>query len=205
MILLCAWVLSAFPELRAGEEKPGSPDSFFAAVATVKSLSCRFSQEQAIRGLSRPIRLTGSYHMTREGDLAWIVRSPMRFYCVIRNGKLTSWDAEAGRERSIDLKEHPAFSVMIDMMKDFFAGRISVTKDYRCTLLSAHKILLIPAPHNPLAGNVAEIGITLSADRRSITVIEIAACGGDRTTMRFEEIVLDRPIPESVWKNGAER
>ena len=201
LILFLIFCLSA-DFLCAGSEKLPEVNAFFKKMENVTTLSCHFSQEQQIAGLKQPIRLHGRFYMTGQGDLAWIVRAPVRFYCIIRKGRLTTWDGETAARREIDLKEHPAFSTMIGMMKDFFAGRIKVDRDYKCTLVSAVKIKLIPLKHSPLAGNVAQIEITLSPDRRHISVVRISGCNGDRNTMHFKNVVLDASIPESVWKNG---
>lgn len=193
------------PSYANSREKLPDADSFFKGLESVRSLSCRFQQEQFIKGLRRPIRLRGSFYMTKEGDLAWIVKEPVRFYCIIRKDKLATWDAESDSRREIDLKDHPAFSLMIKMMKDFFAGKIRVTGGYRCTVVSAEKILLHPLKHNPLSGNVEKIEMSLSAGRRSISSIMITSGSGDRNRMSFGNIVLDAPIPGSVWKKGAEK
>ena len=89
-------------------------------------------------------------------------------------------------------------------MKQFFAGKIAVSEDYKCRILSAEKIILKPLKHTMLAGNISEIDITLSPDRRSITMIKILSCNGDRSILRFKNTVLDVPVPGSVWKNGEE-
>lgn len=188
--------------MNAEEKKVPAANSFFREMGTVKTLSCTFIQEQFIAGLKNPIRLTGRYYMTNHGDLAWIVEQPIRFYCVIHQGKLTSWDSESGDKKSIDLKDHPAFSTMISMMKNFFAGKILVEKDYRCQVRSKREITLQPLKHNPLSDNVTKVEITLSADRRNITEVRIFIRNGDRNIMRFQNAVLDKDIPESVWKNG---
>ena len=194
--------LSLLLPVLSGKEAAQEADAFFAPLSTVKSLSCRFTQEQKIRGLAHPILLTGRFCMTGKGDLAWIVETPVKFYCVIRGDLLRSWDAESGKERSVDLKDHPAFSLMIDMMKKFFSGKISVTKDYSCTVKDKRTITLIPASHNPLSGNVSRIEITLSPDGKSIASMKTLAVSGDETALSFKETVLDKPIPESIWKEG---
>ena len=191
--------------VNAGGRKVPAADSFFREMGTVKTLSCNFVQEQFIAGLKNPIRLTGHYYMTSKGDLAWIVEQPIRFYCVIYRGKLTSWDSESGDKKSLDLKDHPAFSTMIGMMKDFFAGKIQVEKDYQCLVKSECEIILNPKKHNPLSDNVSRVEIMLSADRRSIAEVRIFTRNGDKNIMRFLNAVLDKTIPESVWKNGAVR
>ena len=140
--------------------------------------------------------------MNNTGDLAWIVYTPVRFYCIIYKGKLSSWDMESDTRRVIDLKDHPAFAAMINMMQDFFAGRISIEKDYQYSIINAEKIVLTPRKHSPLAESVKHIDITLFADRRSIRCIRIGTCNGDSNTMTFSNAVLDKPVPETVWGNG---
>lgn len=196
--------LLLFTGLVAGTDaaKVYNADSFFRDMAAVKTLSCSFVQEQRIAGLRNPIRLTGRFYMNDAGDLAWIVRTPVRFYCIIHNGKLSSWDMESDTRRVINLKEHPAFSTMINMMRDFFAGRISIEKDYQYSIVSARKIMLSPRKHSPLAENVKNIAISLSADRRSIENVKIDSCSGDSNTMYFSNTALNKLIPESVWLNG---
>lgn len=202
LLLLSIWTI--FNISAGGKDLPDA-DSFFSGLGSVKTLSCHFEQEQLIRGLRRPLRLKGRFYMTYKGDLAWIVLSPIRFYCVIYGGKLTSWDAESDKKRSIDLKEHPAFSSMIAMMKNFFAGKLSPSKDYRCSVKSAVKIVMVPLKHSPLAKDVLRIEISLSPDRRSIAMLKVSAANGDSNTMYFRNIVLDAPVPETVWKNGDSR
>ena len=203
--LLLLSLLSVVSALCGAEKKLPDANSFFKGLESVETLSCDFVQEQFISGLKRPIRLSGSYYMTKHGNLAWIVKKPISFYCVIYNGKLSSWDAESNDKKVISLKDHPAFSTMINMMKDFFAGRISVEKDYQCTVVSAEKIILVPLTHTPLAGNVKKIDITLAADKRSISEVRILAGNGDRNVMYFKNSVLDMPIPASVWTDGVAR
>lgn len=204
IIAAAIFLFSVIYSLHAGNAKLPDADIFFKKMETVKTQSCDFSQEQQIAGLKRPICLNGRFHMDHKGNLAWIVKSPVRFFCIIYNGRLTSWDGETDTKKTIDINDHPAFSTMIDMMKNFFAGKISVKKDYRSRVVSEEKIILKPLKHTMLAGNVSEIEITLSPDRRSITVIRILSSNGDCSTMHFKNTVLDAPIPGSIWKNGEE-
>ena len=204
IIAFAVLLFSASLPLHAGNKNLPAADTFFKKLETVKSQSCDFSQEQRIAGLRKPVCLNGRFHMDNKGNLAWIVKNPVRFFCIIYNGRLTSWDGETDTKRTIDINDHPAFSTMIDMMKKFFAGKISVEKDYRSRIISAEKIILEPLKHTMLAGNVSKIEITLSADRRSIEVIRILSTNGDCSTMHFRNTVLDAPVPDSVWKNGEE-
>lgn len=179
-----------------------SEKDFFKKMTKVQTLSCDFSQEQFIAGLKNPIRMTGCFYMTNDGNIAWIVRHPIRFYCIIYNQKLTSWDAESTNKKVIDLQDHPAFLTMIGMMKNFFAGKIELKKDYNAVVLSRHKIVLHPLKHNPLSDNVSRIQIVLSSERHSISMIEILFSNGDRNVMRFENIMIDKPIPHHIWTTG---
>ena len=175
---------------------------FFKKMEGVQTLSCDFSQEQFIAGLKNPIRMTGCFYMTHTGNLAWIVKHPIRFHCIIYNQKLTSWDSESANKKVIDLKDHPAFLTMISMMKDFFAGKIQLQKDYDGIVHSSHKITLRPLKHNPLSDNVSQIEIVLSSDRRSISVVKIFFINRDSTVMRFENIMIDKTIQHRIWTTG---
>lgn len=185
--------------------QPVPVEDFFKKMAGVQTLSTDFLQEQFISGLKNPIRMTGSFYMTNKGNIAWIVKQPIRFYCIIYKEKLSSWDAESGSKKTIDLKDHPAFLTMVTMMKDFFAGKIQLQKDYASTLISSCRIRLRPLKHNPLAGNVSQIEILLSADRRTISFVEIGFSNGDRNVMRFKNIAVDKEIPRKVWSTGENR
>lgn len=202
LTILLTVLCGMLPVVCSGAEKVPEANAFFKKLETVTTLSCHFTQEQLIAGFKQPLRLNGRFYMTRKGDLAWIVREPVKFFCIIRNGRLTTWDGETSTRREIDLKEYPAFSAMLGMMKEFFAGRIRVDRDYKCSVISNVKIDLVPLKHSPMAGNASRIEITLSPDRRNISVVRITGRNGDRNTMYFKNAVLDAPIPESVWKNG---
>ena len=52
---------------------------------------------------------------------------------------------------------------------------------------------------------MSQIEILLSADRRTISFVEIGFSNGDRNVMRFKNIAVDKEIPRKVWSTGENR
>lgn len=201
--LLTALLLGAFAVLRAE-----TPDEFFARasakMAETASLRTDFVQLKRLKAFRKPLKITGELCMDRSGRFAWHVKTPIRYSCVIADGKLRQWDADTGKLLTLDVESNPGLQYLARSLAAFFSGDFGeMRKDFDAVSASPDVPCgeMRPKEGVPAASFIRNIRFffedsSLSALRRVV----IAECSGDETDIEFLSSVRNQPIPEEKWR-----
>lgn len=208
--LLCLSWISMHVQASANQQDSGAVDKLEEVlsriedkVSRMESLRADFVQEKHLAILDKPIVLKGTLFMEKPNLFAWHVEHPLRYSMVVEGGVIRQWDEDTEQVQKISLGKNPAFKMMIQQMRDWFSGTYRpMLAEYRVSLLENDPITLEFIPlDNALARQVIErVTITFAGDERYIQQIQIVERGGDRTLLKFVDILLNAPIAPSAWE-----
>ena len=103
---------SAQPEAKTPETgvKAAAPDpaELLLNIANFRTLRTNFVQTKHLKAFKKPMVLNGELCLDRAGKrFAWHVEKPLRYSCIIANGKLTQWDADSDKTVSVPFSKYP--------------------------------------------------------------------------------------------------
>ena len=196
MILFLFFSLSA---LMAAEPL----DSLKANLKKIKTFQAGFIQKKTIISLRHTISAEGEIALERSGRMAWRVRKPIHYLCLITDNSLTQWDADSGQMIRLDAKNNPALKFLLESMKNYFSGNFAeMEKDFRITLPDQKTIRLVPKQGTVTANFIEKLEFTPSPGAECIDRVVIYEKGGDLTRIEYKNIRINQNIPAEKWKSG---
>ena len=208
--LLCLFWVSTHVQASGNEQDSGTTDKLDSVlsriedkVSRMETLRAEFVQEKHLAILDRPIVLTGLLFMEKPDLFAWHVEHPLRYSMVIEGEVLRQWDEDTDQVHKISLGKNPAFKMVIQQMRDWFSGSYRpMLAEYTVSVFENDPIALAFVPlDSALARQVIErVTITFAGDERYIHQVQIVERGGDRTLLKFVDILLNAPIAPSAWE-----
>lgn len=185
-----------------------TPEEFFTLasgkMAETTTLRSEFVQIKRLKAFRKPLKITGELCMDRTGRFAWHVKTPIRYSCVIAEGKLRQWDADTGKILTLDVDSNPGLQYLARSLAGFFSGDFTeLGKDFEAVSVSPDRLSgeMRPRQGVPAANFIRSIRFvftddTLSALRRVV----IAESSGDETDIEFIASVRNQPVPEEKWR-----
>ena len=89
--LLAAFTVCAAPPSAQFREK------LAANLGKVETVEAAFIQNRRLKSLDMTLAITGRLALEKGKRMAWLVREPMRYMCVISEQGLAQWDAIPAR------------------------------------------------------------------------------------------------------------
>lgn len=184
-----------------------SPDDFFTRasgkMAETTSLRSEFVQVKRLKAFRKPLKITGELCMDRTGRFAWHVKTPIRYSCVIADGKLRQWDADTGKTLTLDMDSNPGLQYLARSLAGFFSGDFTeMKKDFDAVSVSSDGLSgeMQPRQGVPAANFIRSIRFFFEDDSLSaLRRVVIDECSGDETDIEFLSPVRNQPIPEEKW------
>ncbi len=173
------------------------------AMADVKTVKTRFVQEKKMALFNHPLITRGSIWVEPPAHLLWRVDSPMRYALAIDGQRARQWDGETGKTMSMSLDGNPVFSAVTEQLNAWFGGRYGMlAQDYDIAQqsVSPAAFVFVPKPSAPSAKMLKSVTVVFREDARYIASIQIDDCGGDVTTLKFEETEINVPLDPEAWE-----
>ncbi|MCF6175203.1 MAG: outer membrane lipoprotein carrier protein LolA [Victivallaceae bacterium] len=184
-----------------------TPETQFMArveqqLGQIKTLQVDFEQQRTLKLLKNKAIFTGKIFMEAPGKLAWHVYKPIRYSCIINGDIMTQWDADSNEVTTINAKKIGALQLVIRQLQYWFAGNFTaLNSDFESkVMINTQQIEFIPKASTPPARFIKKIIVTLKKDLSYIKKIVIYEEGGDTMTMLFAKTIINKPLPDNVWK-----
>lgn len=168
------------------------------------SVNANFKQVKKLKAFRMPLTITGELCMDRTGKFAWHVYTPVRYSCIIRDGKLMQWDADTGKTYTLSLKSNAGLRYLAQSLRNYFSGNfMEMKKDFTPVAWTKDQYLVMqPKAGIPAATFIKEIRFRFSKDFRSLEQVKIQETTGDLADITFTEMKLNQSIPEAKWRPG---
>lgn len=191
-------------ETPEAEAVPATPDTaeLLANIANFKTLRTKFVQTKRLKAFKKPMVLNGELCLDRPGKrFAWHVEKPLRYSCIIANGKLTQWDADSGKTVSVPFSKYPMLEMLSDAMTAFASGDVkALEKDFEAASDKDGTIVLKPRSERFAASLITEVELTLDDTKTKIVKVRASEKNGDVTELVYSDSIFDSDIPDTLWQ-----
>ena len=178
-------------------------DSLKKNLEYLKTFQADFVQDKTIASLQYTMRAVGEIALERSGRMAWRVRTPIHYLCLITDSSLTQWDADSGQTIRLDAENSPALKFLLESMINCFSGNFSeMEKDFRITIPDPKTIRLVPQKGTAASNFIQKLEFTTSPGAECIERVTVYEAGGDITRIEYKNIRINREIPAEKWKSG---
>ena len=197
---------AAQPEVEARETvvKADAPDpaELLLNIANFRTLRTKFVQTKRLKAFKKPMVLNGELCLDRVGKrFAWHVEKPLRYSCIIANGKLTQWDEDSDKTVSVPFSKYPLLEMLSDAMTAFASGDVkALEKDFEAAPGKDGSILLKPRSERFAASLITEVELFLDDTKTKIVKVIATEKSGDVTELVYTDSVFDSDIPDSLWQ-----
>jgi len=173
-----------------------------ANVANFRTLRMKFVQTKHLKAFKKPMVLNGELCLDRPGKrFAWHVEKPLRYSCIIANGKLTQWDEDSDKTVSVPFSKYPMLEMLSDAMTAFASGDLkALEKDFEAAAGRDGAITLKPRSERFAASLITEIELTLDDSKTKIVKVRASEKNGDVTELVYSDSVFDSDIPDDLWQ-----
>ncbi len=198
-------MLSHFPGLAqyAGYTLSNHPEefrkSFADATASIESVQSGFTQEKTLTMLSEKMNSTGKFWYRKKDKLRMEYIHPYPYLMILNGGKIFVKDGQ--KENQFSASSGKIFQQVNRILIDCVSGNMLNNPDFQARIFENTGSFLIE--FQPLAKNLKElyknINIVIDKKEYTATVVEMTEVSGDKTIIRFQNKVLNAPIPDSVF------
>lgn len=191
-------------EPKAAESKTAAPDTaeLLANIANFRTLRTKFVQTKHLKAFRKPMVLNGELCLDRPGKrFAWHVEKPLKYSCIIADGKLTQWDADSDRTVSVPFSKYPMLEMLSDAMTAFASGDVkALEKDFEASAGKDGTVVLKPRSERFAASLITEVELTLDDTKTRIEKVRASEKNGDVTELVYSDSVFDSDIPDALWQ-----
>ena len=180
---------------------PGTAE-LLAGIANFRTLRTKFVQTKHLKAFKKPMILNGELCLDRPGKrFAWHVEKPLRYSCVIADGKLTQWDEDSDKTVSVPFSKYPMLEMLSDSMTAFASGDVkALEKDFEAAPGKDGAITLKPRSERFAASLITEVELTLDDAKTKIVKVCASEKNGDVTELVYTDSVFDSDIPDALWQ-----
>lgn len=205
--ILLLFLICYFSGLNAsGADTTGQVDKILNKIenkmSRIKTLKCSFTQTKHLSIMNKPIIIKGKIYIKPPGYFAWYSTSPVKFYLVIKGHELTQWDEDSDSVVNMDLREKPMFRVIVSQMKNWVSGAYTKqAEDYNIKIIRKEPLTLkfIPKDDAVTYEYIKSVQVKFRRNLSYISAIDITEKNNDTTRIKFNNIVLNSPLPETPW------
>jgi outer membrane lipoprotein-sorting protein len=173
--------------------------SFAETTASVESIQSDFSQEKTLTMLSEKMNSTGKFWFRKKDKLRMEYIHPYPYLMILNGGKILVKDGQ--KENQFSANSNKIFQQVNRILIDCVSGNILNNPDFQARIFENPVSFLIE--FNPIAKKLKELfkNINIVIDKKgySAIAVEMTEVSGDKTIIRFQNKVLNAPIPDSVF------
>jgi len=196
----------AQPEVKTQETdvRTAAPDpaTLLLNISNFRTLRTKFVQTKHLKAFKKPMVLNGELCLDRPGKrFAWHVEKPLRYSCIIADGRLTQWDEDSDKTVSVPFSKYPMLEMLSDAMTAFASGDVkALEKDFEAAPGKDGSILLKPRSERFASSLISEVELFLDDAGKRIVKVVATEKNGDVTELVYTDSVFDSDIPDALWQ-----
>lgn len=188
-------VLSAFFLIGWG----GSWEELKSAAGPVTSVRAEFVQEKHMKILARPLVSSGVFYYQAPASLRWEYRAPVRNILLMDAERTQRWVETAGGLAPESGANLQAMQVVLEQIAQWLDGRFDENPMFAARLEPGRRIVMAPRDE-AFAKMIQRIEVRLSDRAGVIDSVAIHETEATFTQLVFKNVVLNQPIPASVFR-----
>lgn len=173
-----------------------------AAAAETKSLSSRFVQEKELAIFSETLLSQGRFYYRQPDHLRWELLTPVASGFVLRGEHGERWNSLSQETSLFNVEKDPLMGVIAQQLLAWARVDIDwLESRYRIELLSQQpaRLQLFPLDQGE-ADFIEQLQILFSENSSHVKQVEMYEAGGDKTLLRFEEVLLNQELPVAAFQ-----
>lgn len=168
-----------------------------------KTLKTEFAQEKEMALFRDKLVLTGRIYLEKPNKVAWHVDAPLRYSVLITDKVVRQWDEDTNKVQEISLAKNPIIQNVLSQLTVWFSGDYGSLIEVNRVRIVTHDPLVIefvPTDKNISRKVIKSVAVTFRRDRKYLQQIRIQEQGGDVTTIRFINTLLNVPLDKSNFE-----
>ncbi|MFT5699189.1 MAG: outer membrane lipoprotein-sorting protein [Desulforhopalus sp.] len=170
----------------------------------LQSIQADFIQEKHLKILIRPLISNGTFTFQAPQSLRWEYRTPVPSVLLMHGGKIKKFverDGQLVEDRGLRLD---SMQVVLGQISNWLDGRFSDNDMFSVSFIDERSVLLTPK-NQGLAGLISKIELKLADQKGLLDGVTIFEGPDSYTTMVFENRILNKEIPVSVFTGPSKR
>ncbi|MCD6328022.1 outer membrane lipoprotein carrier protein LolA [bacterium] len=172
-------------------------------MSSLTSLESGFVQRKSLAILDQELVLKGNLFVKRPAQLAWHVKTPLRYSMIIKDNVLYQWDEDTKKTTKSPLSKNPPMQKAVEQMKQWLSGEyLLLSREYEVSVIKSCPVVLkfVPRKSSVISKVIKSIEISFRPDEKYIQEIRIQEKCGDSTRLIFSDTRLNEKIDASVWE-----
>ena len=172
------------------------------AAAATKSLSSEFVQEKQLAIFSATLLSNGRFYYRQPDHLRWELLTPVAAGFVLRGQQGERWNSLSREVGAFRIDRDPLMGIIAQQLLAWARVDIDWLRSrYRIELLAEQPIRLQLFPLDPAeTGFIEQLQILFAADSSHVELVEMHEAGGDQTSLRFEQVQINQPLPVDAFQ-----
>ena len=171
-----------------------------ATAASIKTISCSFSQEKKVSMLNDKMTSKGVMYYTSAGKLRWEYTSPYSYILVINNNMVTM--KSGNKKNTVDMSSSKLFQTIARIMVSSVTGKsLSNSKDFDVTMytIDSNWVAHLQPKESNMKKMFKYIRLYFNANHTMVSKVEMVEKNGDMTTIRLNKIETNGQINNSKF------
>lgn len=171
------------------------------ALQETQSLQAEFVQTRKFRALNAELKIGGQLSVASDGRMAWEVRRPMRYLCILTPDGIKQWDEESNTVLTLSHRDLPWLKALHEGLRSWFRADFRILeRDFTLSCGDERTLRLIPKPGTIYYDALCEVDLVFAADFRHVARIVTTEKSGDVTELEFTRVDTNTTIPETTWR-----
>lgn len=201
-LLCCLPLLSNADQLQEEVGLTQIFDRLQNAAGTTQSLSSDFVQEKQLAIFAETLLSEGRFYYRQPDHLRWELLTPVASGFVLRGQQGERWNSLSKETSPFRIDRDPVMGVIAQQLLAW--ARVDIVwlqSRYRIELLAEQpvRLQLFPLDQGE-AGFVEQLQILFAEDSSHVQQVEMHEAGGDKTLLRFAEVLINQPLPAEAFQ-----
>jgi outer membrane lipoprotein-sorting protein len=176
-------------------------DDLQCLAGAIRTISSSFTQEKHLALFDEVMVSKGDFAFQRPSSLRWEYTEPFRSGFLLKDGAGKEWDEASGTVRPFTVASSPTMSMVAEQIMAWTTFDIPwLQSRYEITQCGAAPVVLELRPKSETAREFLErIVVTFSADRTTVSELELHETDGDYTVIRFTGVRINAALPQTIF------
>jgi outer membrane lipoprotein-sorting protein len=171
------------------------------SASQVKTLAGDFIQEKHLSMLNNILTSKGRFFYKRPDKLRWELTDPVASGFAVNGEKAIRWKKDSERTQKFQVQQVPFIKVFTDQVFTWARADFKkLEKRYRIQIVGAEPADLKLFPKSSREKKFLNyIRIVFTLDASHVQLVEIHEPDGDFTLIRFLKMIINKPLPDSLF------
>lgn len=172
-----------------------------ANLGKVETVEAAFIQNRRLKSLDMTLAITGRLALEKGKRMAWLVREPMRYMCVISEQGLAQWDGDSGEVLKLSAKRIPWLRLIYGSLSGWLSADLdALEKEFTVETSGERSLRLTPLDAGFFKEYVKTVEFEFGPGLDRVERLRIVEKNGDEMEIVFRDVVNNQPIPGERWQ-----